>query len=76
MAAFLYTAITLSDIFAYRPFARQRPQNKLTYNSRCYVMAATDTHSAMKELLAVFCVRSMPSLYNEDQRPLQQTLES
>jgi hypothetical protein len=36
--------------------------------SRRHVMAATDTHVTIEELLeAVFSVRSVPRLYNEDQ---------
>jgi hypothetical protein len=33
-----------------------------------HMMAATDTHATIEELLeAVFSVRSLPNLYNEDQ---------
>jgi hypothetical protein len=35
-----------------------------------HVMVATDTHATIEELLeAVFSVRSLPRLYNEDQLP-------
>jgi hypothetical protein len=38
-------------------------------------MAAIDTHGTIEELLeAVFSVRSMPRLYNEDQLPIRKNL--
>jgi hypothetical protein len=42
-------------------------------------MTATDTHATIEELLeAVFSVRSVPTLYiyNEDQLPLEKSLET
>jgi hypothetical protein len=40
-------------------------------------MAATDTYATIEELLeAVFSVRSMPTLYNEVQLPLEKSLET
>jgi hypothetical protein len=46
------------------------------FNSR-HLMAATDTHTTIEELLeAVFSVRSVRRLYNEDQLPLRESLES
>jgi hypothetical protein len=46
------------------PVARQWPNSH-------HMIAATDTHATIEELLeAVFPVRSVPSLYNEDQLPL------
>jgi hypothetical protein len=40
-------------------------------------MAVTDTHATLEELLvAVFSVRSVPRLYNEDQLPLEESLET
>jgi hypothetical protein len=39
-------------------------------------MAATDTHATVEELLvALFSVRSVPSLYNEGQLPSEESLE-
>jgi hypothetical protein len=39
-------------------------------------MAATDSHATTEELLeAVFCVWSVPRLYNEGQPPLEESLE-
>jgi hypothetical protein len=40
-------------------------------------MAATDTYATIEELLeAVFCVRSVPRLYNEDQLRLRESSET
>jgi hypothetical protein len=40
-------------------------------------MTAADTYTKIKELLeAVFSVRSVPRLYNEDQLPLEESLET
>jgi hypothetical protein len=40
-------------------------------------MDVTDTHETIEELLeAVFSVRSVPRLYNEDQLPLRGSLET
>jgi hypothetical protein len=42
-----------------------------------HVMAGTGTHAMTEELLeALFSVRSVPRLYNEDQLPLEQSLET
>jgi hypothetical protein len=39
-------------------------------------MAVTDTHATTEELSeALFSVRSVPRLYNEDQLPLRESLE-
>jgi hypothetical protein len=44
--------------------ARKRPCK----HSRCYAMAATDTHATIQEMLeAVLSARSVQRLYNEDQ---------
>jgi hypothetical protein len=44
-------------------------------NGRCYVMAATDTHTSIEELLeAVSSVQSVARLYNEHQLPLERVL--
>jgi hypothetical protein len=41
------------------------------------VMATTDMHTTMEELLeAVFAVRSVPKLYNKDQLPLRVSRET
>jgi hypothetical protein len=41
------------------------------------VMATTDMHTTMEELLeAAFSVRSMPMLYTEDQLPLRVSRET
>jgi hypothetical protein len=40
-------------------------------------MAATDMHVTIEELLeAVFCVRSVPRLYNVGHLPLEESLET
>jgi hypothetical protein len=40
-------------------------------------MATTDLHGTTKEVLEeVFSVRSMPRLYNEDQLPSEESLET
>jgi hypothetical protein len=40
-------------------------------------MAATDTHATIEELLeAVFTMRSVPRLYNEEQLRLRERLET
>jgi hypothetical protein len=40
-------------------------------------MAVTDTHATIEELVeAVVSVRSVPRLYNEDQLPLDESLET
>jgi hypothetical protein len=46
-------------------------------NGRYYIMAATDTHPTIEELLeAVFSVRSVPRPYNEGQLPLEECPET
>jgi hypothetical protein len=55
---------------AYTPVARQ-------WLIRRHVMSATGTQATVDELLeAMFSVRSMPRLHNEDQMPLRESLET
>jgi hypothetical protein len=61
---------------ACRVVVRQRPRNKQLYNTRCYVMAATDMRATTEELLeTMFSVWSVRRLYNEGQLPLKECFE-
>jgi hypothetical protein len=54
----------------------QQPNGSVN-NGHCKVIASTDTHAAIEELLkAVFSVGSVLRRCNEDQLPLEQILET
>jgi hypothetical protein len=45
---------------------------RLSKHSRCYVMTATDMNATIEALLqVVFCLRSVPRLYDEGQLPFK-----
>jgi hypothetical protein len=53
------------------------PSNCSLSNGRCYVMAATDMHSTIEYLWeAVFSVRSVLRIHNEEQLRLWESLET
>jgi hypothetical protein len=67
------SSVVQECIVARGPVARQRPQNKWLYNSRCYVTAPpTDTRVTIPRqqmncnIGAVFSTRSVPRCYKQD----------